>query len=203
MEALIVVDVQNDFIPGGALPVADGDKIISGINNLTKKKFEMWKIVFTQDWHPKGHMSFASSHGKNPFDPIDTPGLGPVLWPDHCVQGSFGAEFHKDLNTNQAHLIIRKGYNRNIDSYSAFLENDKKTETGLAGFLDTSGVKKVYVCGLALDYCVYYTALDAKAKGFEVVVLTDLTKWIAEDTKNAAINDMKSKGINFLNSTEL
>jgi nicotinamidase/pyrazinamidase len=204
-DALIVVDVQNDFVPGGALAVTDGDQIVGPINELGLK-FRMSNnhIIFTQDWHPKGHHSFASVYaGKNPFDPIEgIEGIGPVLWPDHCVQGTEGAEFHPNLDVSLAHLIIRKGYNPNIDSYSAILENDKKTETGLAGYLNNKGITRLFICGLALDYCVNFTAQDAALKGFEVVVIEDLTRGINEETVKSSMEQMTSTGIYFVNSTD-
>ncbi|MHA1312779.1 MAG: bifunctional nicotinamidase/pyrazinamidase [Candidatus Helarchaeota archaeon] len=203
-DALLIVDVQNDFTPGGALPVNEGDQIIPGINQLaTKFKKRETLIVLTQDWHPDGHHSFASVHdGKNPFDPFDGEGLGPVLWPDHCIQGSLGAEFHDDLDTTFATLIIRKGFHREIDSYSIFLENDKKTETGLAGYLKSKGIKRVFLTGLALDFCVYYSAIDARSFGFETYVVLDLTRGIDNPEGNVlkAIRDMEQKGVRFVKS---
>jgi nicotinamidase/pyrazinamidase len=180
-KALIVVDMQHDFMPGGALPVADGDAIIDGINACMEQFFSGGNIiVMTQDWHPEGHGSFASAHvGMKPYDSYeDEPGLGPVLWPDHCIQGSWGAEIHERVNVSRAHLILRKGYHAAIDSYSAFLENDKQTRTGLAGFLKDLGVEEIIICGLALDYCVYYTALDGAAEGFSTIVFTDLSRGV-------------------------
>jgi nicotinamidase/pyrazinamidase len=178
-DALIVVDMQNDFIPGGALPVEDGDLILGDINKtaeLFNKNNSI--IVLTQDWHPPNHKSFASAHpGKNPGDEYQSNGIGPVLWPDHCVQNTFGAEFHKDLNVN-AKKIIQKGMNPEVDSYSGFLDNDKKTKTGLAIYLKSVGVERIFVCGLALDYCCYFTAMDGVDFGFNVYFLIDLTKGI-------------------------
>jgi len=169
-DALIIIDVQNDFIPGGSLAVSDGDMIIDGANRLSGKfRDNGARIVVTQDWHPAGHQSFASAHeGKNPFDPVEGLfGIGPVLWPDHCVQGTGGAAFHSDLDVNMAHLIIRKGYHPTIDSYSAFLENDQETETGLSGYLESTHTRRIFICGLALDYCVFWSAMDSAKKGFE------------------------------------
>ena len=203
-DALIVVDVQNDFMPGGALAVTDGNQIVQPINELGSQfKMSNNHIIFTQDWHPNGHYSFASQHdGKNPFDPIEGfVGIGPVLWPDHCVQGSGGAEFHPDLDTTLAHMIIRKGFSPKIDSYSAFQENDQVTETGLAGYLNCLGITRVFICGLAFDYCVNYTAQNAINQGFEVVVVKDLTRGIAEETINSSIEQMTSLGIRFVNSS--
>ena len=183
--ALLVIDVQYDFILGGALAVEGGIDIIDEINKCMKDFFKAdAKVVATQDWHPKKHGSFASAHkGKEPYDEYkEGEGLGPVLWPDHCVQGKWGASFHRKLRKNYAHLILRKGYHQDIDSYSAFVENDKKTKTGLAGYLKDLGIKKIFVCGLAYDFCVKYSALDAISEGFkEVTIFTDLTKAVYND----------------------
>jgi len=197
-DALIVVDIQNDFMPGGALAVKDGDKIVAGINNLMKKFHTNGpRNVLTQDWHPINHVSFAGQHeGKKPFDQIDGVfGIGPVLWPDHCIQGTKGSEFHNQLNVTMAHLIIRKGIDRKIDSYSAFTENDRQTDTGLAGYLGNANLKRIFVCGLALDYCVYWSAVDGVRKGFETLVIPELCKGIAEDTTEKAMKDMIEKGV--------
>jgi nicotinamidase/pyrazinamidase len=206
-DALIIVDIQNDFIPNGALPVEGGDLIIGGINEIAKlfKNFSR-NIILTQDWHPVGHLSFASSYpNKKPGDAIQTKdgAIGPILWPDHCVQGTKGAEFHTKLNTNFASAIIRKGRNPKIDSYSAFRENDKKSETGLSGYLKSINVRKVFICGLALDYCVYFSAMDAIDFGFEVFVIIDLAKGIDQPSGNisTALNNMTQKGVNFVNQT--
>ncbi|MCX7910085.1 MAG: bifunctional nicotinamidase/pyrazinamidase [Endomicrobia bacterium] len=196
-KALIIIDVQNDFCPQGALPVPDGDKIIPIINNITKKFF---KVVATQDWHPKNHISFASTHNKNVGETIKFKGHIQFLWPDHCVEGSYGAEFHKDLNLNDVDLIIRKGTNPNVDSYSAFLENDKKTQTGLHYYLKGLGIKEVYICGLALDYCVYFSACDAKKFGFKTYVVLDATKGVDVPKGNIekTLSNMKSLGIKII-----
>ena len=169
MRALIVVDVQNDFCPGGALAVAGGDEIVAQINN---RMADFDAVILTQDWHPAGHSSFASSHKADVFSSVEMPYGPQVLWPDHCVQGSFGAAFHKDLATDWADLILRKGYRPGIDSYSAFFENDRSTATGLEGYLKTRGVRDVTFVGLATDYCVAYSALDAARLGFAVSVDT-------------------------------
>jgi nicotinamidase/pyrazinamidase len=203
-DALLIVDIQNDFIPNGALPVEGGDLIIGGINDIANHFKDLSRnIILTQDWHPTGHLSFASSHlGKKPGDEFQTKdhAIGPVLWPDHCVQGTKGAEFHKDLVTIPASAIIRKGRNPKIDSYSAFLENDKKTETGLAGYLKSIMVKRAFICGLALDYCVYFSAMDAIDFGFEVYVIVDLSKGIDQPPGNIsnALKNMTEKGIKFV-----
>lgn len=167
-QALIVIDVQNDFCPGGALAVAGGDQIIGRINALMATHPT---VVLTQDWHPAGHSSFASSHpGKTPFETVEMAYGAQTLWPDHCVQGSQGAEFHPDLRTDPAQLVIRKGFRPGIDSYSAFFENDRTTPTGLDGYLRSRGVERVVLAGLATDYCVGFSALDAAGLGFGVTV---------------------------------
>lgn len=200
-DALIVVDIQNDFMPKGALGVHEGDKIVKGIDKLmTIFHAKGSRIILTQDWHPPNHFSFASQHkGKKPFDPIaGFFGIGPVLWPDHCVEGTKGAEFHSDLNVNKAHLIIRKGIHLKIDSYSTFTENDRQTDTGLAGYLENAGLKRIFICGLALDYCVYWSAMDGIKKGFETFVLPELCKGIEEGTTEKAKKEMKEKGIKLI-----
>lgn len=174
-EALVVVDVQNDFCPGGALAVAGGDEIVPGVNALME---EFAAVVLTQDWHPPGHSSFASSHpGGAPYDVVQMPYGLQVLWPDHCVQGSRGAEFHPGLRTD-ADLILRKGFRGAIDSYSAFFENDRATPTGLAGYLRERGIEAVTLVGLATDFCVNYSAQDGARLGFRVTVREDLTRAI-------------------------
>ncbi len=204
-DALIVVDMQYDFIPGGALPVEGGDEIIGGINQIAKLfQNNQNPVVFTQDWHPENHLSFASSHpGKEPGDEYKEKGIGPVLWPDHCVQATKGAQFHKDLKTPSARAIIRKGTNPKIDSYSAFKDNLKEEETGLRGYLNSLGVKRIFLCGLALDYCVYYTALDGIEFGFDVNVIIDATKGIDDPAGSIsnALDDMENKGISFVKTT--
>jgi nicotinamidase/pyrazinamidase len=168
MNALIVIDVQYDFCPGGALAVAGGDEIVPRVNHLMSAHDH---VVLTQDWHPSGHSSFASSHpGKAPFTTINMPYGQQTLWPDHCIQGSKGAEFHAQLNLTKAELVIRKGFRQPIDSYSAFYENDHTTPTGLGGYLSERGLTSVKLCGLATDYCVAYSALDAVKLGLMVTV---------------------------------
>ncbi|MGY2804326.1 bifunctional nicotinamidase/pyrazinamidase [Bradyrhizobium sp. USDA 4506] len=168
-DLLLVIDVQNDFCPGGALAVADGDAVVPVVNRLAGR-FD--HVVLTQDWHPAGHSSFATSHpGAAPFSEIAMPYGPQTLWPDHCVQGSVGAAFHPDLATERAELVIRKGFRSAIDSYSAFFENDRKTPTGLAGYLRERGLKRIVMAGLATDYCVQYSALDARRLGFETTVV--------------------------------
>ncbi|MEP5762083.1 MAG: bifunctional nicotinamidase/pyrazinamidase [Litoreibacter sp.] len=175
-EALIVIDVQNDFCPGGALAVATGDEIVPGINALMD---EFQVVVLSQDWHPAGHSSFASAHPEQETMSVIEMAYGPqVLWPDHCIQGSRGAEFHSNLRQDHAQMIVRKGYNSAIDSYSAFFENDHKTSTGLAGYLQQRGVEKLTLVGLALDFCVNYSATDGATLGFEVTVEQSLCRAI-------------------------
>lgn len=194
MRGLIVIDVQNDFCPGGALAVPEGDQIVAGINALIPS-FDA--VVLTQDWHPKGHSSFASLHaGKAPYDMIDMPYGPQVLWPDHCIQGTQGAEFHEDLDTARADMIIRKGYNPAIDSYSAFFENDRTTPTGLTGYLKTRGISDLTMVGLATDFCVNFSAVDAAKLGFTVTVISDLCCAIDLDGSLAAAQDgMKTAGV--------
>ena len=174
--ALLVIDVQNDFCPAGALQVAGGNEIIPGINQeMTKYDY----VILTQDWHPKGHSSFATSHdGRNPLDVIEMPYGDQVLWPDHCVQGSHGAEFHFELNTARANAVIRKGSNPLIDSYSAFFENDRKTPTGLHGYFRSLEIKKINLVGLATDFCVNYSAQDAAKLGYKVSVFEKMCRSI-------------------------
>jgi nicotinamidase/pyrazinamidase len=175
-DALIVIDVQNDFCPGGALAVRDGDAVIEPIHNLAVK---FNRIVLTQDWHTPGHSSFASAHtGKMPFEQIEVSYGAQTLWPDHCVQGTRGAEFHPALGLTKAELVLRKGFRKEIDSYSAFFENDRKTATGLGGYLRERGLTRVFLAGLAYDFCVGYSALDARRLGFEAIVLKDACRAI-------------------------
>ena len=193
MEALLVVDVQNDFCTDGALAVPGGEAVVPGINRL-------WDgyacKVLTQDWHPPGHASFASSHeGKQPFDTGMLDYGEQVLWPDHCVQGTPGAAFHPELRTDGADLVLRKGFRPGIDSYSAFFENDRTTPTGLAGYLRERGVERVVLTGLATDFCVGFSALDALASGFETVVLEDLCRGLdMEGSLSRMLDDIRSKG---------
>ncbi len=181
--ALIVIDVQNDFCPGGALAVAGGDEIVPGINAAMN---DFAAVILTQDWHPAGHSSFASTHNAAPMSVIEMPYGPQVLWPDHCIQGSTGAQFHSNLHVDRADLIIRKGYNPAIDSYSAFFENDKTTPTGLEGYLRTRGIDTLTLVGLATDFCVNYSAVDAARLGFKVTVQTDLCRAIDFDGSLAA-----------------
>jgi nicotinamidase/pyrazinamidase len=184
MRALIVIDVQNDFCPGGALAVAGGHEIVEGINALMPA-FDA--VILTQDWHPAGHSSFATSHpGKSPLEMIDMPYGPQVLWPDHCIQGSTGAAFHAELNTDAADMVIRKGYNPAIDSYSSFFENDHTTPTGLEGYLRTRGIEDLTLVGLATDFCVNFSAVDAAKLGFRATVQQDLCRGIDLDGSLAA-----------------
>ncbi|KEP69726.1 nicotinamidase [Thioclava dalianensis] len=193
-KALIVIDVQNDFCPGGALAVTGGDQIIGRVNALMG---EFDTVVLTQDWHPAGHSSFASQHpGAAPFTQIDMPYGPQTLWPDHCVQGSSGAAFHPDLETGPAHLVIRKGFRPEVDSYSAFFENDHETVTGLAGYLRARGAQELTFVGLALDFCVAWSAMDAARLGFEARVLEDACRAIdLEGSLNAARDAMTAAGV--------
>ena len=175
-DVLLVIDVQNDFCPGGALAVADGDGVLEPIHRIAAR-FE--HIVLTQDWHPAGHSSYASAHvGKKAFETIEVGYGTQTLWPDHCVQGSNGAELHAGLELTRAELILRKGFRREIDSYSAFFENDRETATGLGGYLEERGLTRVFLAGLAYDFCVGYSALDARRLGLEAVVLRDACRAI-------------------------
>src|SRR6516165_308041 len=200
--ALIVVDVQNCFLPGGSLAVKDGDQVIPVINRLAKG---FANVVLTQDWHTAGHISFASTHsGKKPFEIIDLAYGKQVLWPDHCVQGTDGAALSKELSIPQAELIIRKGYHQDVDSYSAFTEADGKTTTGLGGYLKARGVSRVFVAGLATDFCVCWTALDARKAGFEAYVVEDACRGI--DTQGSlakAWADMEKAGVKRIQSSDI
>ncbi|GAA4528274.1 bifunctional nicotinamidase/pyrazinamidase [Chelativorans composti] len=192
-EALVVVDVQNDFCPGGALGVEGGHDIVPIINQLMG---EFEHVILTQDWHPADHSSFASQHpGKAPFETVQMPYGEQKLWPDHCVQGTHGAEFHPDLVTTRAELIIRKGYHREIDSYSAFFENDRTTPTGLAGYLRERGISRITLAGIATDFCVAYSALDARSHGFNVTVLLEACRGIdLNGSLDAMIRQMRDAG---------
>ncbi|WP_035351247.1 bifunctional nicotinamidase/pyrazinamidase [Edaphobacter aggregans] len=187
-DALLVIDLQNDFCPGGALAVPEGDQIVPLVNRLAQR-FE--HVILTQDWHPRGHISFASSHpGTQPFATIEVAYGTQTLWPDHCVQGTPGADFQPGIHIPHAALILRKGFRREIDSYSAFLEDDHTTPTGLASYLRERGLKRLFLCGLAYDFCVRYSAIDGTVAGFECSVIEDATRAVGlpgsfEDTKMA------------------
>jgi nicotinamidase/pyrazinamidase len=178
-DVLLVVDIQNDFCPTGKLAVPRGDEVVPLVNQLAQR---FRHVVLTQDWHPPGHQSFASSHpGRKPYDVIEVSYGQQILWPDHCVQGTSGAAFRDDLQIPHAQLVLRKGYHREIDSYSAFYENDRKTHTGLGGYLRERGLKRVFLAGLAFDFCVRYSAEDARREAFEVVVIEDACRGIDVD----------------------
>jgi nicotinamidase/pyrazinamidase len=200
-DVLVVVDVQNDFCAGGALPTARGHAIVPVINQLAQR-FE--NVVLTQDWHPRGHVSFASSHeGRQPFDIVEMPYGPQVLWPDHVVQGTPGAQFHADLDIPHAQLVIRKGYNRNVDSYSAFRMVDGVTMTGLAGYIRERNIGRIFVAGIATDYCVSGLALDANSLGFETLVIVDASAAVDEEgTGAAALEKMRSEGIALVKSAD-
>jgi nicotinamidase/pyrazinamidase len=197
--ALLVIDVQNCFLPGGSLAVKDGDAVVPVINKLAKG---FANVVMTQDWHTVGHVSFASAHsGKKPFETVDLPYGKQVLWPDHCVQGTDGASLSKDLSIPQAELIIRKGYHKDTDSYSAFTEADGKTTTGLAAWLKARKLQKLFIAGLATDFCVAWTAMDARKAGFEAFVIEDACRGI--DTQGSlakAWADMAKAGVKRIQS---
>lgn len=199
---LIVTDIQNDFLPGGALAVADGDAIIPLVNRLARR---FQNVVITQDWHPAGHISFASSHsGRTPFEVIDLRYGPQVLWPDHCIQGSRGAALADGLDIPHAQMVIRKGYHAHTDSYSSFFEADRKTPTGLTGYLFERGIENVYAVGLATDFCVSWTALDARSHGFGMVVIEDACRAI--DTSNSlasAMAAMDAAGVRRIQSSAL
>lgn len=200
--ALIVVDVQNDFCPGGALAVRNGSRVVPAINSLMDS-FEV--IVGTQDWHPVNHSSFASNNDAEPFSVKTLNGINQVMWPEHCIQGSNGADFHPDLHADAFNIIIRKGTNPDIDSYSAFTENDGVTVTGLRGWLSELGIKKVYITGLATDFCVLYTALDAVKAGFETYVIEDACKGVDFPEGNVvkAVSAMKEAGIRVVQAADV
>ncbi|MHA3737324.1 bifunctional nicotinamidase/pyrazinamidase [Pseudomonas sp. Eth.TT006] len=200
--ALLVIDVQNDFIPGGQLAVPEGDLIVPLINRLGGL---FNQVVIAQDWHPAGHASFAASHpGRQPYEVIQLPYGEQVLWPQHCVQGTVGAEFHPDLTLPHAQLIIRKGCNPQIDSYSAFLEADRRTTTGLSGYLKERGIDTVHMVGLALDFCVMFSALDARAAGFNTFVVLDACRAIDRDGSLAtATARMQTAGVGLIQSNQL
>jgi nicotinamidase/pyrazinamidase len=199
---LIVVDAQNGFMPGGGLPVPNGGEVVPIINRIGKL---FSNVVLTQDWHPVGHASFASSHpGKAPYDVIAMPYGTQVLWPDHCVQGTHDAALHHGLHLPHAQLIIRKGFHPQVDSYSAFMEADRTTTTGLAAYLYARGLRTAYICGLATDFCVAWTALDARAAGFEAVVIEDACRAIdLHGSLDKAWRDMRAAGVLRVQSDQL
>lgn len=199
---LLVMDVQNDFLPGGALAVPRGDEVVPIVNRLAAR---FANVILTQDWHPASHVSFASRHaGRRPFETIELPYGAQVLWPDHCVQGSRGAEFAAALAVNHAQAVIRKGYHAHTDSYSALLEADRVTPTGLAGMLRERGIRRVYCCGLATDFCVAWSALDAQAAGFETFVIEDACRAIdSAGSLAAARRDLAAAGVRMTGSDRI
>ncbi len=201
-DVLIVTDVQNDFCPGGALAVADGDAVVPAVNALARR-FE--HVVLTQDWHPPGHRSFASSHpGRAPFETIELDYGPQTLWPDHCVQGTLGAALHAGLELTSAELLIRKGFRPDIDSYSVFYENDRTSPTGLAGYLRERGFSRLFFCGLATDYCVAWSALDARRLHFDAVVLLDACRAIdLGGSLERALQAMREAGVTLTQASEL
>ncbi len=201
-DVLIVVDVQYDFLPGGALAVPDGDAVIEPINRLARI---FRHVVLTQDWHTPGHASFASTHsGKRPFEMTELLYGTQVLWPDHCIQGTPGAEISRDLRIPHAQLVIRKGYNPGIDSYSGFMEADRQTSTGLAGYLKERGFRRAFCVGLATDFCVAWTALDAQAAGFETYLIEDASRAIDTDGSLArALKDLSAAGVRIISSAQI
>jgi nicotinamidase/pyrazinamidase len=201
-DVLLVIDLQADFMPGGALGVADGDAIVPLINRIAAK---FRNVVLTQDWHPAGHSSFATSHpGAKPFDVIAMPYVAQTLWPDHCVQASAGARLHADVAIDHANLILRKGVNAKVDSYSAFMEADRRTSTGLAALLKARGVSRVFACGLATDFCVAWSALDARAAGLETFIIEDACRAIdVDDSLAQAWSQMHAAGVRRIASAEL
>jgi nicotinamidase/pyrazinamidase len=196
-DVLVIVDVQNDFCPGGALAVPRGDEVVPTVNPLAG---EFAHVVLTQDWHPRGHASFASSHpGKEPFDTIDVSYGEQILWPEHCVQGTRGAAFHPDLDVPHAELVLRKGFRAAIDSYSAFFENDHRTPTGLVGYLKERRFEHITLCGLATDFCVLYSAIDGREAGFAVTVVTAACRGIDIDgSLDRAMRSMNEAGVTLL-----
>ena len=201
-DLLLVVDVQNDFCPGGALAVPGGDEIVPLVNSLIAA---FAHVVLTQDWHPANHSSFASRHaGRQPFETIELPYGSQTLWPDHCMQGTAGAAFHNSLNSNHADMILRKGTDPAIDSYSAFFENDRSTPTGLTGYLRERGFERIFCCGLATDFCVRFSALDARRQGFDCVLIEDACRAIdLEGSLAAARREMAAAGVVTAGSSEL
>jgi len=193
-DLLLLIDIQNDFCPGGALAVAGGDEIVPVVNGLAAR---FAHVALTQDWHPAGHRSFASAHsGRSPYESVAFPYGMQTLWPDHCVQGTPGADFHPALQVTRAELVIRKGFRSEIDSYSAFYENDRRAPTGLAGYLRERGFARVVLCGLATDFCVAYSAIDARRLGFETVVLLDACRGIdLGGSLAAALTSMREAGV--------
>jgi len=204
--ALVVIDIQVDFCPGGSLAVNGGNEIVDPLNNLLLEYGQQFeKIVFTLDWHPAGHISFASFHKKELYTVIKNGKQSITLWPDHCIEGTAGAEFYPGLKSEKADLLIRKGRNPKIDSYSAFYENNRETPTGLTGYLREHGIRKIYLCGLALDWCVYFSAMDSKKHGFDTSVIIDLTRAVDLPAGYALEKekDMEQAGIKLIKLSSL
>jgi nicotinamidase/pyrazinamidase len=202
MDVLLVVDIQNDFCPGGALAVPDGDAIVPVLNGLVARAPH---VVQTQDWHPRGHVSFASSHpGKRPYDVVPVPYGAQILWPDHCVPGTWGAAFRDDFDGTRTELVLRKGHHRSVDSYSAFFENDHATPTGLHGYLSERGLRRLAICGLATDFCVNWSCADARRLGYEVTVVTDAVRGIdLEGSVARAWEEMRDRGVRLVRADEV
>ncbi|WP_372917669.1 bifunctional nicotinamidase/pyrazinamidase [Salegentibacter sp.] len=201
MKTLVIIDMQNDFVPGGALAVPQGDEIVSLINKL-QNKFDL--VIATQDWHPEEHASFAESHpGKEEFESIDLNGTDQILWPVHCVQNSEGAEFHPELENAKIEAIFRKGTDPEIDSYSGFYDNAHLKSTGLAGYLREKGAEELYFCGLAAEYCVYFSVKDALQEGFKAVLIEDATRALDQDDFEKAKKDILEKGGKIITSDEI
>lgn len=201
MKTLVIIDVQNDFIPGGSLAIANGEKIIPVINQL-QEKFDL--IIATQDWHPQNHLSFASNHSnKKPFEKAVVQGMEETLWPDHCVQGTRGAEFHPELQTNSIAAIFRKGMEPKVDSYSGFYDNHHKISTGLSGYLKEKGVTKVHFCGLAADICVYFTIKDAISEGFSAILIEDASQPLSKDDFESIKKMLIAKGVKIKSSKDI
>lgn len=201
MRTLIIVDTQNDFMPGGALAIENGNAIVPVVNKI-QPTFDL--VVATQDWHPHNHASFASNHsGKKEFETIDLHGLEQILWPNHCVQGTKGADFHEDLETNAIAAIFRKGMDMNIDSYSGFFDNGHRTSTGLAGYLREKGATDLYFCGLAADVCVYFTLLDSLKENFKTTLIKDVTRPLNKSDFEKMKDELISKGANIITSDKL
>lgn len=201
MKTLLIIDVQNDFMPGGSLAVPDADRIVPTINKI-QHKFDL--VVASQDWHPQDHVSFASNHeGKSPFDEIEIQGRPQILWPDHCVQGTDGANFHPDLNTQKWEAIFRKGTDKEIDSYSAFYDNGHLKSTGLAGYLKEKGVSQLFICGLAAEICVYFSAYDAFKEGFACFFIEDASQPLDAEGFKEIKKKMEYLGIQIISSDEI
>ncbi len=200
---LLIVDVQNDFCPGGALAVSEGDEVVPVINTLAP----LFPVVAaTRDWHPEGHVSFASSHkGKSVYETVKTDGIDQVLWPDHCIRETGGAELHPDLKRSEINIILHKGTQIGLDSYSAFYDNDHRSSTGLDGYMKGLGLEKIFICGLATDYCVFFSAMDAASLGFETFVIRDASRGVdvPEGNIEKSASIMKEAGVRLIESTEL